>query len=217
MARSQSLPTAKTQLPAETPGKKMSGAPEGALALPTIPIPAALVKATTTTEPLYPRTPGCDVAVTFVRVLFALAVQISDVPPWALLRCTSVQLRPPPDTVAVCVPGHGPSYPTKATSRADGVVVENAGVVMMSLPSRKTVASIVIVCAGCELSTVTVTGDEVPVRLNESVAAAVRVCWPSATVRVSQGIRNGGADSAAPTGTPSTKNCTPVIGAALAT
>jgi hypothetical protein len=75
---------------------------------------------------------------------------------------------------------------------------------MVSLVSLKTETSILIVCGGCELSTMTVTGEEVPVRLNESVAEAVRMCWPSAEVLVFQVVRNGGAVSGAPTGMPST-------------
>src|SRR5262245_58031291 len=132
------------------------------------------------------------------------AAQISAVPLWMLLRCISVQVRPAPLTVAVCGDPNGPSYPTNATRRSEAVVVENAGVVMVSLVSRKTVASILIVRGGCELSTLTVTAAEVPVRLSESVAEAVIVCGPSPTVRVSQGIRNGGAVRGAPTGVPST-------------
>src|SRR5262245_58501064 len=182
----------------------MSGAPDGALVWPTIPTPAAFLKATTTSDPWNPATPGCDVTVTFVRMPFACAAQISDVPNWTLLRCTSVQVRPAPLTTAACRAVVGPSYPTNATSSAEAVVVENAGVVMVSLVSLKTETSMLIVCGGCALSTVTVTGDEVPVSPNESVADAVSVCWPSAEVRVSQEVRNGGAVSGAPTGMAST-------------
>jgi hypothetical protein len=90
------------------------------------------------------------------RTSGACATQISDVPACELLRVTSVQGSPTPLTVAVWGELAGPSYPTKATRRSPGCVVENAGVVILFPPSTKTVASSSIRLGGLELFTVTV-------------------------------------------------------------
>ena len=94
--------------------------------------------------------------VTPERTSGACATQISDVPACELLRVTSVQGSPTPLTVAVWGELAGPSYPTKATRRSPGCVVENAGVVILFPPSTKTVASSPIRLGGLELFTVTV-------------------------------------------------------------
>src|SRR5438309_2014839 len=118
------------------PGRTISGAPDGALACPTVPGPEALVNAITVREPWKPvPTTACDITLTDDRTPVARATQISVVPSCALLRFTIVQDSPAPLTVAVCAVLVGPSYATKATSRSDGFLVENAEVWIVPLPS----------------------------------------------------------------------------------
>jgi len=95
-----------------------------------------------------------------VRTPLALAAHISDVPHCTLLRFSRTQVKPAPLTLAVWGEPAGPSYPTKATNKSPGVVVENTGVCMVPLPSTETVTSLPITFGGWELSTVTVTGAE---------------------------------------------------------
>ena len=82
-----------------------------------------------------------------------VAAQISAVPAWALARCTSVHVRPAPDTVTDCLGDEGPSEATKATKSSFAFAVENGGVVIVPLPSTKTIGAIAgptVTVAGCE-------------------------------------------------------------------
>src|SRR6516164_4040285 len=78
---SQSLPTANTQFPAAMFGSEMSQAPREALACPTLPVPEALVKPTTVSEPCQlALAAGCELIVAVKGAFGAVADQISDVP-----------------------------------------------------------------------------------------------------------------------------------------
>src|ERR1700756_5369105 len=182
----------------------MSGAPDGAALWFTIPGPAALVNATATRVPWYPvPTPGCTMTVALVSGLGATVAQISASPACVLLRLSSVHVSPDPLTVAVCDDDDGPSSATKAIRSSLSAEVENVGVVMVPTPSTKTCLSIPIKLAGCELSTVTETGEEVPMPPKESVAVAVIECVPALYVSVSQKVLYGGAVTGEPTAVPS--------------
>src|SRR5258705_28027 len=65
----------------------------------------------------------------------AVARQISEVPACVLARCTSVQTRPPPETVSICPPERGPSDAASASSSSPGVDVLNDFVLRIPLPS----------------------------------------------------------------------------------
>ena len=76
----------------------------------------------------------CDrlaVTVTLARREGANARQISAVPNWPLLRRTSVQLRPAPETPVTVIPAVRPSVATKASSNSLPEVVLNAGVAIV--------------------------------------------------------------------------------------
>ena len=78
---------------------------------------------------LPPYEPELRLAVTvrLVSTVGATAVQISDVPGWALVRCASFQAKPPPVTDATVWPPLrlGPSEAMKATSKSFADVVES--------------------------------------------------------------------------------------------
>src|SRR5260370_4341348 len=91
IALSESLPAGKTQSPATTPGKKMSGAPVGAPVRPTTLVPAALVNAITLSDPWKPlTTPTCDETVNEASETIALSLQLSEGPSCIFLTSTYI-------------------------------------------------------------------------------------------------------------------------------
>src|ERR1035437_3118555 len=76
-----------------------------------------------------------------LKVPVARADQISDVPSCALVRPIRLQLRPPPDTVAVWPPPDGPDPATKATTRSPAVGVDSKAVAEV-VPVAMTCASL---------------------------------------------------------------------------
>jgi len=140
IALSQSLPTPNTHEPLRVVISDALGAPEAALALavapiapePPVPVASAPVKVTTVIEDVTP----CDnvaVTLTLVSVEGAKARQISAVPNWALVRRTSVQVRPVPLTLVTVTPGEVASLEIKARSSSFAELVENDGEVMLEL------------------------------------------------------------------------------------
>ena len=122
--------------------RETSGAPVAALDAALTPMPAALVKAMTVSEPWNPPADGVAVTVCELSVPLARAHQISESPDWPLLRLASVQVRPAPVTVNVWRPAPaGPSAETNATTRSFAAEVVRLGLVIVPEPSVKTVLS----------------------------------------------------------------------------
>ena len=109
------------------------GAPFAALALLVAPIPLAPWIAYTVSDCSNPGCASVDVTATFDAGFGFVAVHTSAVPRWAFVRFASVQVRPPPETEAVCVPA-GPSAATWATSSSFGAVVVKDGVARVPVP-----------------------------------------------------------------------------------
>ena len=81
-------------------------------------------------------------------------------------------MSPAPLTIAVCGAPSGPSYATNATRRSSAAVVENAAVVIASLPSTAIVTSLPITFGGWLLSTVAVTDADVQTYRAETLPQA---------------------------------------------
>jgi hypothetical protein len=132
IAWSQSLPTANTQDLAPVVRRDAVGAPVAALVPVCAPIPDAPAYATTVIETLEPPVLVSEALIAaLLNVPVARAHQISEVPSSAFVRPTSVQLRPPPETLAVWPPLDGPSPATYATSRFPTVGVESVTVALL--------------------------------------------------------------------------------------
>src|SRR5215470_2055327 len=89
--------------------------------------------------------PWTDVTVPLVIGVAAFAVQISAVPNCALERTARFQVRPAPEIASVCFSDKavGPADVANRTSSSFALVVLNAGVVTVPVPSTETVLSIV--------------------------------------------------------------------------
>jgi hypothetical protein len=116
---------------------------------------------------------GVAVTVTLVRVVGAVAAQISASPSWVFARFTRLQLRPAPETVAVW-PAALASAPTMARSCSPGAEVEKALVVALPLPVALTCWSTTMLPTVAGV--VTFTAGAVPVRKFESTACALMMC-----------------------------------------
>ena len=120
------------------------GAPWTPLLEADAPGPDELAKATTVNACRKPPTSGVAVTVTLVSVAGANAAHTSEVPKRALVRRTSDQVSPAPETVADCeVTLAGPSMRTKAKTQRPAPVVLKAAVVRAPEPARFTVTSTV--------------------------------------------------------------------------
>lgn len=64
-----------------------------------------------------------------VSLAVVKALQISDVPSWVLVRCTSVQVNPAPVTLVTVIFAFMPSVATRASSSSFPTAVVNAGLV----------------------------------------------------------------------------------------
>src|SRR5207249_1410624 len=127
-----------------------------------------------------------------------------------LLRLTSVQVRPAPDTVTVClVVPPGPSDPTKATSVSPAAAVWKADVVTAPIPCTLVWTSMMKHgWGGAGFCTVTCTLVAVPTLPLVSVALALSVWLPLVAVVVFQVTAYGGEVTGLPSGWPSRRNCT---------
>src|SRR6516162_2698365 len=111
---SQSLPTANDKDPAAFVVSETLGAPLAAAATAEAPAPPAPDSASTSScWPYF--WPSVEVTAKPGIADATLAVQISLSPSWAFSRCTRVQVRPPPLTVAVWPPPLDPSLAMKAS------------------------------------------------------------------------------------------------------
>ena len=120
------------------------GAPVAPLFDADAPGPAELAKATTVNAWRNPPTSGVTVTVTLVSAVGASVAHTSEVPKRALVRRTSDQVSPAPETVVDCDAAVvGPSLRTKAKSQRLVPVVLKAAVVCAPAPARLTVTSTV--------------------------------------------------------------------------
>ena len=119
--------------------KDTDGAPLAAFAVADPPTPLAALNVTNVSDCRYPTTLGVEVTVAFVRMLVAVAFQISEVPLWALARFTSVQVRPAPETVIDCRRVGGPSDATNASRSSLAFAVLKVGVKRVPGPSEETI------------------------------------------------------------------------------
>src|SRR5262245_44132515 len=104
MALSQSDPTPKMSADGLVVVRATDGAPVDALCFAEAPTTLVLTKVMTVSDWSNPVCVGVLVTVTLVSGAVAVARQTSAVPSWVLARCTSVQVRPAPETVIVCPP-----------------------------------------------------------------------------------------------------------------